>query len=144
MIAEVRHRLPLRVPRPVTAGSMALFVLLVLGYGPWVLLVAVVVPVALAVLIRPQRGVLLLAALLPFHGLLVLTSVPDAVWAWKEVLTVGVLVLTFAARPEIRGASDRERPRWFPALAAWIALAVVSAFFVPQLIALFGLKMYFF
>lgn len=137
-------RLPVRMPGLVTVGAAALFVLLVLGLGPWVLLAAVVVPLVVAILTRPQRGILLLVALLPFFGLLVLTRAPDFVWAWKEVLVAVVLGLTLVARPENRGDVDRSRPRWFPALLAFMVLAGVSALTVPGFQVIFGLKAYFF
>ncbi len=144
MIAVARRRLPFRLPGIVTMGAVAVGVLSMLGYGLWLLAAAVIVPVLIAILSRPQRGVLLLIALLPFHGLLILTDLPNAAWAWKEILATGVLGLTFAARPEIQGSPDRALPRWSRVLGALMAVAVVSAAFAPKYQAMFGLKVYFF
>ena len=144
MIAVARHRLPFRLPGIVTVGAVAVGALLMLGYGLWLLAAAVAVPVVLAVVSRPQRGVLLLAALLPFQGLLDLTNLPNSAWAWKEALAAAVLALTFVARPEIKGAPGRAVPRWTAALVGLMVVAVVSAAFTPRLQAAFGLKVYFF
>ena len=42
---------------------------------------------------RPQRGVLALAALVPYHGLLTLVHVPSLLSGWKE----GLVLYTAAA-----------------------------------------------
>ncbi len=144
MIAVARHRLPFRLPGIVTVGAVAVGALSMLGYGLWLLAAAVAVPVVLAVVSRPQRGILLLAALLPFHGLLGLTNLPNSAWAWKEVLAAVVLGLTFVARPEIKAAPGRRLPPWFTALASLMVLALAASAFSPRLQAIFGLKVYFF
>jgi putative inorganic carbon (HCO3(-)) transporter len=105
---------------------------------------AVLGPLAVALTKRPQRGILLLAFLVPFDGLLLLApSLPPAVAGWKEVLLLGTLLATGVAPPEARGAR-RPFPPWGPAVVGLLALALLSALTVGGLQALWGLKVAFF
>ncbi|WP_238422465.1 O-antigen ligase [Gordonia sp. 'Campus'] len=94
---------------------------------------------------RPQRGLLVLAALTPLDGLLDIAPVPGIASAWKE----GVLALTLicAYNRRIRPA-DRTGPPlhmpWWPAAAVLVAFGVVSALYVYGPIGLYGVKVTFF
>lgn len=100
---------------------------------------------ALALVRRPQRGLLVLAALLPFDGLLLL--VPEATWLspWKEALVLGVLAATLFAPDAARAArpapdQPRRLPGWAVAAAALFVLGAASAIAVGGPAALWGLK----
>jgi hypothetical protein len=95
-----------------------------------VLLLALAVPVGLAVLRRPQRGLLLLAALVPFDGLLLVVPDGGSVAGWKEALVLLVVVGTLVAPAEARRPADGRRPGWLPAVAAFAVLGLVSALVV--------------
>ena len=64
-------------------GAVALLAV-VLGFGLEVLGLAVLIPLGIAIVRRPQWGVLVLAALVPFNGLLQITSLPSAIVPWKR------------------------------------------------------------
>ncbi len=105
----------------------------------------VVFAVPLAVLVRrlierPQRGVLLLAALIPFDGLLLLLDGPDIRAGWKEALVVAILAATFVAPRAARPAASSPMPAWLAPTLAIIALSVATAYrsSLPVLVA--GLK----
>jgi hypothetical protein len=133
--------------------SAALVVVAVLGVAlvlvltglAWVLLViAALVPAISALFLRPQRGVLLLVALAPFDGLLLVLGLPRIVDAWKEILVVLTLSATFVCPVNARAAARRALPGWVPGLVALFALAVVSAVIVGGEQALYGMKIGFF
>jgi hypothetical protein len=97
--------------------------------------------VALWIVARPQRGLLLLAAALPFDGLLVLADHPRGVAGWKEALlavTVGAALVRSVAGPPRRAVTVV--PAFVVPLAALLALALVSAALVPATQAAVGLK----
>jgi len=134
--------------RPTSPGIVAvalvvLTVALVLGWGLWVLLAAVLVPTAIAVARRPQRGIVLFALVLPFDGLI---KVFGPGWAdpWKQVLIAVLLVLTFTCPPEARAPRGRKVPGWMPAFAGLLVLGLISAVFVDRTTALTGLRISYF
>src|SRR6218665_3406420 len=69
--------------------------------------------------VRPQRGLLLVAALIPLHGLLEIA--PEALQfpMWKEVLLL--LTLAAAAFSPFRGREPRPALRWW-----WFAVAIAT------------------
>lgn len=87
---------------------------------------------------RPQRGLLLLVALLPFDGLLLVLPAPSAVSAWKEVLVGFTLLAAF--QPGRGSGRLREVPGWLTAVGAFGTFALVTASFVAPLQAAVGLK----
>ena len=110
-------------------------------------LVALVLAVAFVAVIyrRPQRGLLVLAALTPLDGLLDIAPLPGVASAWKE----GVLALTLicAANRRVRPADRTDPPLqlpWWPAAAVLVAFGVVSALYVYGPIGLYGVKVTFF
>ena len=68
---------------------------------------------------RPQRGLLLVAALTPFHGLLLIVPNGASLAGWKE----GVLALTLLATFVTPNRPPRPRLSlpWLPAAAAFVA-----------------------
>lgn len=136
---------------PVIAGSLALSVaigalVLATGRSPLLLVVAVLVSPLLvcggvALVLRPQRGLLLLAALLPFDGLQQIWGFPAG---WKEALTIAALGATFVAPFAARSAGRRDLPQWAYLIIALAALGVISAVLVGGTRGLVGLKVGFF
>lgn len=108
------------------------------------LVLAVPAAVALGLMLyqRPQRGLLLIAALTPLHGLLVIVPGGEALSPWKE----GVLLLTLAATFVSPYRTKLPAPSfpWWPAVAAWMAMGVLSAVLVSGLGGITPLKITFF
>ncbi|WP_323793451.1 hypothetical protein [Nocardioides sp.] len=100
--------------------------------------------VAVALLNRPQRGLLLLAALLPFDGLLLLLPVGELLGPWKEVLLVLTLGAAVIVPNSDRAARQATLPVWVPAAIAFVALGLLSAALTGGLIAFWGLKVSYF
>lgn len=97
-----------------------------------------------AVVGRPQRGVLLLAALVPYDGLLLIVPHPALAEGWKEALVVVALAATFMTAPSQRGARGRRWPSWTAPLIGFLAVGLASAVVVGGLQAAVGLKINFF
>ena len=128
----------------VLASGFVLLVLVVAGYGLAVLGVAVIAPILVAILRRPQFGIMLIVALVPFHGLLTIADVPEPLIAWKEVLGGVVFAATFVCPLSARAPKGRSRPSWFAPLVAFAVLAAISAAVAHNEEALVGLKITFF
>lgn len=114
------------------------------GQAVVALALAVVAPLLVAVVRRPQRGLLVLATLAPFNGLLVLAPGASFLAGWKELLVVLTLGATFVAPAEARAPVGRRLPPWTPAVAGLLGVALVSASVVGGLQALIGMKILFF
>src|SRR2546423_9254600 len=112
---------------------------------PLVLAGVVALPIAAVLVVklveRPQRGVLLLAALVPSDGLGEITSFPAG---WKEALVLVTLAATFVAPRESRGVPGRRLPSWAYVVAAFFLLGAASALAVGGSQGLVGLKVGFF
>lgn len=104
----------------------------------------VVVRVAWWVHTRPQRGVLLLAALVPFDGLLLVLPGGGPLGPWKEGLTLAVLAATLVAPASARGEHGRPLPSWGYAVLAYGTVGVVAAAVAADLVGLWGLKVGYF
>ena len=128
----------------VLLGNALLAAALVVAGAP-ALAGLIVVALAIAVVTdRPQRGILLLAALAPFDGLLLLTPGTPFVRSWSEGLVVLTFLATFLAPADARGPAGRRLPGWFPALAGLVVVGFLSAIAVGGVQALVGLKIWFF
>ena len=94
---------------------------------------------------RPQRGLLVLAALVPLDGLLVLAPVPGLVNGWKEALVLVTLICAWLRRVR---PGDRTHPPlympWWPAAALFAVIGCVSAVAVFGLIGVVAIKVTFF
>ena len=94
---------------------------------------------------RPQRGLLLLAALVPFDGLLVLVPGAEVLSPWKEATVLAVLVATLGraqvrtrATPGDRCRAGRGRP------LGLLVLGAASAAVVGGAVGIWGLKIGYF
>ncbi len=123
--------------------QISLAALLALGLAIPILMLACAVPLGLLLMQRPQRGVLLLASLVPFHGLLLIAPLPVWTRAWKEALVVVTLLATFFAPADAR-SRPRPLPGWVPALVGLFGLALLSGIGVGAVQAAVGLKITFF
>ena len=94
---------------------------------------------------RPQHGLLLLAALVPLHGLLAILPLPGFVTAWKEGLLLFVLICAWLRRTR---APDWRTPPlhmpWWPAVALWVVVGSVSAVATIGLLGFVAIKVTFF
>jgi putative inorganic carbon (hco3(-)) transporter len=134
-----------RIINALLAGcAAALLLLIVAGQPLIVLLIALALPVLIAIAARPQRGVLLLVLLLPFDGLQQILAVPDWVDGWKEALVLFTLLASFFAPRRVRGPARRPLPLWLAPLAIFAAIQLVSAGWLHDTQALIGLKINFF
>lgn len=127
------------------AANLAVVTALVAGRAPVVLALALLAPLAVAVVRRPQRGLLMLVALAPFDGLLLVVPAPSFVAGWKEFLVLATLGATFVAPAESRAPSGHRRgPPWMPAVVGLVILGLMSAVVVGGLQAVIGMKVVFF
>jgi hypothetical protein len=127
----------------VGAGAIAAGAV-VAGLWPYVLLLAVLIPVGLAVVRRPQVGVLGLAVLLPFDGLHYVVPLPGLLEGWKEAIVLGLLIATFLCPEDARAPKGRRLPGWVPAVAGLMVLAAITVPMVSPANALIGLRISFF
>lgn len=118
-----------------------------------VLVVGVGFLIARAIVRRPQRGVMMLAALVPLNGLLVLLPLPGVVSGWKEGLVLFTLACAWIRRsrsefPGIRRSRSESQARllmpWWPAAALFVGLGTVSALATFGLVGIFAIKVTFF
>jgi putative inorganic carbon (hco3(-)) transporter len=97
------------------------------------------------VLRRPQRGLLILAAATPLHGLLALAPVPSVASAWKEGLVLFTAACAWLRRSR---RPDPCRPTvhapWWPAALAFLAFGSVSAVATYGLLGFVAVKVTFF
>src|SRR3954466_10519536 len=125
------------------AGVVVVGAALVAGTGMWLAAVAIAVPTICAVALRPQRGVILLTAALPFDGILKQFG-PSFLGPWKQVAIIGLLVLTYVCPEEERAPKGRTLPGWVWAVVGLLVLSLISATTVDRQSALVGLRIGFF
>lgn len=142
IVEELRRTRP---PAPLVfgAGVAVLVLAILLGWGVWLAALAVVVPTAIAVALRPQRGVLILCALLPFDGI-TKQFAPGWLGPWKQVIILGLLLLTFVCPAAARDLRSRKWPTWIWAFLALLAIGVLSVYRVDRPTALVGLRLSYF
>ncbi len=108
--------------------------------APLLLVLGVGAPVGLAIAQRPQRGVLLLVATVPYWGLDAVLPIPSG---WKEALALYTLlwtILTIAGKPRLR----RPLPRVAQPFLGYFGVALLSAAVVRGTQAQVGIKIGFF
>lgn len=142
-VIEGIRRTPVRAPWVFAGGVALLGVALLAGYGLWVLAAAIVIPTAVAILLRPQVGVILFSAMLPFDGL-VRTLGPGWAAPWKQVVILGLLVATFVCPASARATERRRFPQWVFVFAALFGLGLLSAVSQDRNTALVGLRLSYF
>ena len=91
--------------------------------------------------LRPQTLLLVLAALAPYDGLLLLVPAPAPLGFWKELIVVAAVARAWQQRG--RGQTGPPPPWHWPALGL-LFLALLSAALNPGLHAIAGLKIGFF
>lgn len=130
-------------PAVALAAGAGLVAVAAVVAGDWTVIagVAVSLPVLVWVWARPQRGLLLLAALLPFDGLLLLVENPPVVDAWKEAILGFTLIAALVGAR--RQPWPRRVPSWVVPLVVLATLAAFSAAFVSPLRAGVGMKVMF-
>jgi len=102
---------------------------------------ALVAPVAAWIWARPQRGLLVLVALMPFDGLLIIAPLPSAFAAWKEALVALTLLAAFQpGRPRV----GRTVPGWLWAMTLLATASLVTWFWTPSFQVAVGMKVAFF
>lgn len=77
---------------------------------------------------RPQRGLLLAALLVPFHGLLLIVPNGDSFLWWKEALLALTLLATFVT-PNRKTGAGVSLP-WMPAAVLFVVIGCLSALLV--------------
>jgi putative inorganic carbon (hco3(-)) transporter len=142
VLRESREQV-LSTPAPFVLGVVALIAALVLGWGWWVLGLAILIPTGIAVYQRPQRGILILVALLPFDGMMKALG-PGWLNPWKQAMILALLILTFLCPPEARAQEKRKMPSWIWPFAVLLAMGLLSAVFVDPNTALTGLRLSYF
>lgn len=103
-----------------------------------------VLPVGAWLLNRPQRGVLLLCALLPLDGLLLVVPGGGAAGPWKELLLLLVLAATFWAPQSARRSSGDPVPSWAGVLFGYVAIGALAAVLTGGVAGLWGFKIGYF
>jgi hypothetical protein len=110
------------------------------AHASLVLVLLVAAPVGLAIAQRPQRGVLMLIALVPYWGLDAIAPIPSG---WKEALCLYTLIwtlLSIAGKPRPRFPL----PKVVQPFLAYFGVACLSAAVVRGAQAEIGLKIGFF
>jgi hypothetical protein len=111
----------------------------VLGAAPLLILLLVTAPVLVAIAARPQRGILLIAAIIPYNGLLLILHTPRFSEGYKEALIIWTTLWA------LMNTSRRQRMRPLPKYAAplffWFAVGVASALTVNRTQGPVGLKL---
>ena len=151
-LAPARRRLVLVVVVAAVLAVYAVGALILPGtlYDPFMdqflaqahllLLALIAAPVGLAIAQRPQRGVLLLVASVPYWGLDAVLPIPSG---WKEALALYTLIwtmLSIVSKPRPR----YPLPKVVQPFLAYFAVACVSAAVVRGAQAEIGLKIGFF
>jgi hypothetical protein len=114
-----------------------------IDFAPLGLLLALSFPLLVAIAARPQLGFLLVAALVPYDGLLVIIKTPHFTEGYKEALTIYSLVwafFTIVRKPQVK----QRLPRYVAPVGFYVAVGLVSAARVGGIDALVGVKTSFF
>lgn len=92
---------------------------------------------------RPQRGLLILAALTPLNGLLAIMPLPGVAAGWKEGLVLYTAACAWLRRDRHRTTAPLLAP-WWPAAAVFVAVGTISALAVFGLIGAVAIKVTYF
>jgi hypothetical protein len=93
---------------------------------------------------RPQRGLLLLAALLPFGGLLVLVPRAGVLSGWKEALSLLCALAALTSPHRARAGQPRRWPSWVIPFAGLLVLGAASVLTSDRSLGVLGFKIMFF
>ncbi|HVA43603.1 MAG TPA: O-antigen ligase family protein [Acidimicrobiales bacterium] len=133
----------------VWVGAAAALMLVTVGAAMagvvWLpLALAILVAVGAALIRRPQRGLLLVAALTPYNGLLLISHLPTAATYWKELVVLATMGAGLLSPQETRADPGRKLPGWAPAVGGWLVVGLVSAVGVGLIQAYTGYRIDFF
>ncbi len=142
-VLEELRRYPIRAPWTYGLGVTVVAIALLLGQGLILLGVVILVPTAIAVAQRPQRGVVIFSALLPFDGILHDLG-PAWVIPWKQVVILALLISTFFCPPAARAQTRRRAPGWLLAFLVLVGLGLLSSLSQDRNTALTGLRLSYF
>lgn len=142
ILEDLRNH-PQRSPVVFGAGVGVAALAILAGWGLWLAILAILVPTAIAVANRPQRGILIMCALLPYDGI-IKQFAPGWTNPWKQALTLGLLALTFVCPAAARAQTRRVFPQWTKVFLVFVALGVISAYRVDRETALVGLRLSYF
>ncbi len=87
---------------------------------------------------RPQSIILLIIALAPYDGLLLIAGLPRIVDAWKEALVAFAFGLSLLERPSRQRRTDR--PSWAVPLVLLVIWSALSVLLHPSVQSLLGFK----
>ncbi len=104
----------------------------------------VLFPLSALLISRPQRGLLLLAAMVPFDGLLVLVPDAEVLSPWKEATVLAVFLATWGAPESATRHTRRPLPGWAWAALGLLVLGAASALVVGGVVGVWGLKVGYF
>ncbi len=111
---------------------------------PLVLLGAVLLPALVAIARRPQRGVLMLVALVPFYGLLIIApGKPPFAEGWKEALALYTLFWSLVSTPKRKRTKQKFPPIAQPILL-YLASGIVWLLVLHDIRGVVGFKVSFF
>src|SRR3954447_1331914 len=128
----------------VGAANLAVIAVVGLGFMLPATVAVLSVVVAFIVFDRPQRGLLMLAAAIPFDGLRIALKLPPWSKNWLVAMVVLVLVAAIVARPgDARPQVGRAAPAWTVAVAGLVLLTVASLRLVDPYHVGVGLKVTF-
>jgi putative inorganic carbon (hco3(-)) transporter len=105
---------------------------------------AAVVVVCGAVAQRPQRGVLAVAGLAPYHGLLAVAHAPSVASGWKEGLVVYTAAVALVHRLRRPTPNAPAGMSWLVGTYLWILLGLTSMAASRDIRALIGFKVTYF
>jgi hypothetical protein len=123
---------------PCALAAVIIAAAVVTGQVTVLLLGAVALAVAIWIALRPQRGLLLLVALVPFDGVRLPLGIEGSLASWKEALALFTAGVALLSGQHVR---RRAKPDWFWWLAGLVVLAVVWAGVHQSKAAIWGLKL---
>ncbi len=93
---------------------------------------------------RPQRGLLVLAALLPFDGLLQVVPGGESLGPWKEALVLATVLAMIVSPASARRQEPLAAPPWLLPTLALVTLGAVSALVTGGIVGVWGFKIAYF
>ncbi len=142
-VMEELRRNPIRAPWTYGVGVAIIAVALLTGQGLILLGLVILIPTAIAIAQRPQRGVVIFSALLPFDGILHDLG-PAWVIPWKQIFILALLIATFFCPASARAQTRRRAPNWLLAFLVLVGLGLFSSLSQDRNTALVGLRLSYF
>ncbi len=111
---------------------------------PLVLLAAILVPILLGIARRPQHGILWLAALVPYYGLLIIAPYrPPFAYGWKEGLAIYTLFWSLQSTPR-RKRVAHPFPKVVQPILVYVGLGLIWMLFLHNTQGIVGFKVDYF